>query len=215
MKSLCLYPPEVLALLDQGRATVIRAVKFSKGIVPSRFAGIQQICGRDAAVFLFPGYNYAACINSPFGSPGDRVCVKETWRETWSSGSQIHGYKTHVEYKATYDGQRDPRSLSFSVPMMRYGPRQMIKKRGNIWCSGVTMPQIFSRLTPTLKSLAVKRAAVFESEIVPQTAVFPIALWVVEWNRHNKGEYAWDANPRVWVAELELENKSQKAREKA
>jgi len=75
---------------------------------------------------------------------GDRLWGRETFRNTWCSGSPTKGYDACVEYKATWDGHRDPDNLIFHGEEMLYGGR--LKDNGQVaWKPSIHMPRWASR----------------------------------------------------------------------
>jgi hypothetical protein len=99
----------------------------------------------------------SSVIRCPHGEPGDRLWVRETWREISSSGSEKHGYVTQVEYRA--DGKATGRFTSriISVPAMHYGGD--ISKDGSVkWRPSIFMPRWASRLTLEITEVGCERS---------------------------------------------------------
>ena len=143
----------------------------------------------------------------PYGVPGDRLWMRETWRESWTSGGPSHGYKTCVEYRATWNGQRDPENRIINVPAMRYGGD--IKKNGNLaWHPSIYMPRWASRITLEIESVEVERVQeITEVDAAkegmphhyntPELGCQAIIEFQKLWESLNPG--SWERNDYCWV----------------
>lgn len=130
-------------------------------------------------------------IRSPYGVPGDRLWVRETWNciET--------GIKTQrqdwVRYRAT-DGEE------------------------LYWKPSIFMPRWASRITLTITGVRVERVQDISSDDCRAEGLTPDSeislLWRENirdkyrdlWNSINaKRGYGWDTNPWVWVISFEVQ----------
>ncbi len=199
MYSLILYPEEIKAH-QEGRLKQIRRVvkPQPKFMVDVRDKG--KLIGRF----------FRKC---PFGVPGDKLWVKETWALRTPSFSYHH---SRVFYKDGTD------KLIYNQetiePTQKYGYNLSEKSR---WRSSVTMPRWASRYTLDLLSVRVERVQEISDkysalsgcpkDILLYDAYDPerayltdgtAKKWFVEfWNSHNP-KYPFDSNPFVWVLEV-------------
>lgn len=142
----------------------------------------------------------------PYGAPGTRLWVRETWAQPWSSG-QGHP----VIYRATYE---HPEEASASA-----GP----------WRSSTSMPRWASRFTLVVEEIRVERLqAICEAdarsegvELLPCTYAgqcnsnrcprhgvldpYRTAYRAHVEQKTQLGPYAWDANPWVWALTFRVE----------
>lgn len=140
----------------------------------------------------------------PYGEPGTRLWVRETWCETdWKPGrtSLPVGPDGYIAaYKADYEGD------SFPAP---YPPK---------WKPSIHMPRWASRITLEITGVRVERlreiseADCFAEGIKPKTLSFhghgeetasPIPDYRDLWESIN-GKGSWAKNPWVWVIEFKM-----------
>lgn len=141
-----------------------------------------------------------ALAKCPYGVPGDRLWVKETW------------CKADTAIGFDYAADRDWRS----------------DQRGMGWRASIHMPRAASRLTLRITDVRVERlrsisAADAEAEGVREPSLGeihvidrgafgqinreradPLLLWELLWRSIN-GEASWRANPWVWAIGFEVE----------
>lgn len=148
------------------------------------------------------------CIPCPYGQPGDRLWVRETW-------NQFDGWAGYL-YAADYDGwgigpNDDPDHV----------PDHAVR-----WRPSIHMPRAASRITLEITGVRVERlqdiseadaiaegvrpdpggrqdddAAGFHRIGAVRGDSFPIARYAVLWESIN-GPGSWDADPWVWVVEF-------------
>ena len=138
----------------------------------------------------FQGNTPIECIHCPYGDPGDRLWV----RETWAKGPQNHGWG-EVIYKATFGAMMKPVCEGFTK-----------------WKSPRFMPRKYSRITLEVTGVRVERLqdithrdALAEgvSYDVSKSDGAPLKRFQVLWDSNNaKGGFGWDDNPWVWVIEF-------------
>lgn len=185
---------EVRAILD-GRKTMMRRV-----IKPQPYEIAYQDCyGNVESACFWRGEeheDWPRPKDCPYGGPGDRLWVKETWRLPYGAPNRW------VDYKA--DDARD----------------------GFKWCSPVRMPRWASRITLEIVSIYVERIQDIgwedcvkegvEEEIdymQTEDGEMPVVdaeatvdgfrcLWCA---RNSKCGYGWYADPWVWVIEFKRE----------
>lgn len=130
-------------------------------------------------------------LRCPYGQPGDRLWVRETWAATDNDGLGI----TYL-YKADGDDTGNPAIR---------------------WQPSIFMPRTASRLTLELTSVRVERLQDISASDCRAEGLRPddelSLLWRdnirdkyrILWNSLNaKRGYGWDVNPWVWVLAFEV-----------
>jgi len=156
----------------------------------------------------------------PFGAPGDRLWVRETWRETWSSShnpmDKPSKHETGVEYRATWNGRRDPEARIIVTNGPRYGGD--MAKDGHVkWRPSIYMPRWASRITLEVVGVKVERVQEIngtdaqaegwprDQELFPTVnAGYKANFWFSNlWDSINaKRGYGWSVNPWCWCVEF-------------
>ena len=136
----------------------------------------------------------------PFGTPGDRLWVRETWAQPFAEGGGSNG----VIYRA--DG---PEYLGLAERRHGWGA-------DGDWRPSIHMPKRFARLWLDVKKVRVARlqdmsyadAAAEGAPMLGPTGGPPIEPTFPElWDSLNeKRGHGWDTNPWVWVVEFERAN---------
>jgi hypothetical protein len=143
----------------------------------------------------------------PYGAPGDRLWVRETWAHETDFG-------THTG-KALYRADGDKREIEYGKPTDKWRP-------------SIHMPRCYSRLTLEVVSVRVERvqeisekdatAEGLDGYVMGQGPVSrgELAIEPGYWHErfyrlgfqhawdamHAKRGYGWDANPWVWIVEF-------------
>ena len=136
----------------------------------------------------------------PYGQPGDRLWVRETWKPTRAScaiATGIDGPGTYVRYRA--DDSR--RTVAHSMKC-RGADREP-------WHPSIFMPRWASRITLEITEVRVERVQdITEEDAKAEAPPFPFdytpasyrSLFRALWDSLNaKRGYGWAANPWVWV----------------
>ena len=157
-----------------------------------------------------PGAWVTDVIRCPYGKPGDRLWVRETFARVG------HGDPGYLTYKATY-----PRCLLSAHPDLENVPED-IRTVGERWKPSIHMPRSDSRILLEVIGLRVERL----QDITPDQAIAegvdadicrqhletsPTRHTLKECELHGfaglwesiNGAGSWDANPMVWVVEFE------------
>ena len=178
--------------------------------------------------------NHGSVIKCRFGTPGDRLWVRETWRPwSWHEGEPIQ-----VQFKA--DRKHAPADNTSTLSMERYDKipeweesiwlqiEEELKEKGVEpdgngwyhfdgdpplkWRPSLFMPRWASRILLKITKVRIERL----QEISMQEAVaegVPVLKGCPEprisfhdlWDElYAKGGYSWDSNPWVWVIEFEI-----------
>ena len=200
MKPILFKGEMVRAILD-GRKTMTRRVIKPK---PTH-----RVIDVGDAWYDADGIMAGAALRCPYGQPGDRLWVRETWQD----GSDTNGRRC-VVFKADgngiaalccEDGNGDPVGLGLSVTPME--PSR--------WRPSIHMPRWASRITLEIVSVRVERLCqITEQDALaegvsdsldycdPET---PSARMQFKdlWDSINaKRGFVWDSNPYVWALEF-------------
>ena len=154
----------------------------------------------------------------PYGVPGDRLWVRETWRP------EFDGRDHYIQYRAGGTLQPDDRSLQNEIACLVrsdgtdnwQGPRAM-DGDSLAWRPSLFMPQWMSRVLLEVVSVRVERVqGISEADAIaegldhmPPSMFSPPgggswmphdAAFELLWDSINAGRgYAWKDNPWVWV----------------
>ncbi len=158
--------PMVLAILD-GRKTMTRRVVKPQ---PLWVAGPH-------IPFKTPDANPKGIIKCPYGQPGDRLWVRETWADN------IPGCPNGITYRADHI---DPKGD---------GPANPIK-----WKPSIHMPKAAARIWLEVVSVRVERLNSISEGDAKAEGVSSVEEFQYLWNTLNeKGDRSWLSNPWVWI----------------
>lgn len=143
----------------------------------------------------------------PFGQPGDRLWVRETWAAPHS------------------DDARPPRSIHCDWMQIHYAATE--ERGGLLWRPSIHMPRWASRITLEIIGVRVERLQDISEDdakaegawgpddsIISQVAahfgcepigVHPSLAYRMAWEQIN-GAGSWEANPLVWAVEFKRVN---------
>lgn len=171
------------------------------------------------AQFGHPNHLVTAC---PYGQPGDRLWVRETWCQPCYSGCGFNhpGYK----YDALYAADNGMERHSLGGNWTQYN-------RDFKWRPSIFMPRLYSRITLEVVSVRVERLQdISEADALAEGApntrieewylgIRPRSIKSLVQCAHREGfEFLWDSingkrpgcavadNPWVWVVELKRAN---------
>lgn len=162
----------------------------------------------------------------PYGEPGDRLWVRETWRTASSGRSYTTGHvSVHVEYREQTSGTRGPErgrqtQTEWALSDEEYDALMRAaygSSRPYAWRPSIHMPRWASRITLEVTGVRVERLHDITEEDARAEGVtrldggsfvsmgVPIlgarealcALW-----RSTYGAASWNVNPWVWVVEF-------------
>ena len=146
-------------------------------------------------------FKYADGINEqlvkcPYGKPGDRLWVRETWRPSLRGIEAEPGWEDGIEYRA--DG--------LFIPMDIRGMKEDDAYR---WKPSIFMPKWVCRLRLKITDISVQRLqditpmdCIAEGALTASeaTVLIPIAYMEDLWNSINaKLGHSWEQNDHVWV----------------
>ena len=136
-------------------------------------------------------------VTCPYGVPGDRMYVRETWRQS-QRGPE------YIVYKADYSQYvKSPHGRMYRTPMTN-------DRGSDIWKSPIHMPRWASRIMLEIVNVRVERlqditeddarAEGFQLNSIPNRDAFEF-----EWDYINsKRGYTWKSNPWVWVYQFKV-----------
>lgn len=188
--------PMVRAILD-GRKTMTRRVVKPHGAVDMvRFISADNQPTGEFGWCPYPSL-ITKHIRCPYGQPGDRLWVRETW-------------KTHSIFDHLAPRDVPPSKVFYAAGPQAYSPS------GSRWRSSIHMPRWASRITLEVTGVRVERLqditeadAIAEgvdpanepSELRWQHYVPHAVAFRRLWESIN-GAGSWDDNPWVWVVEF-------------
>lgn len=214
--------PMVRAILE-GRKTqtrrILKQADFSRGLLaggdwadavyPARESGWIAWHGRSTPgpeLEAFTKQTYAQGFLCPYGQPGDRLWVRETWMEFERTPTIVGYLPGGIGYRADLDecGQ---------VPVTEDGLTVLRTPKDN-WRPSIFMPREHSRITLEVVSVRVERVQeITHSDAIAEGIIdqelgagdlidgsYAVTNFAYLWDSINaKRGYAWESNPWVWV----------------
>lgn len=141
----------------------------------------------------------------PFGQPGDRLWVRETWRPVMGMS------RSRVEYCCSPSKNMVGTNFDQMAELMiqKGGVFEGLVPTGcklsMRWRPSIHMPRWASRLTLEVLSIRVQRLReISEEDAVAEGVVWPMASYAFAtlWDRLAKPGTKWDDNPWVWAVEF-------------
>ncbi|HBV7788742.1 MULTISPECIES: morphogenetic protein [Enterobacteriaceae] len=186
----------VRAILDGRKTQTRRPVKFP---FKDRNLGC-ELSGNELAGELSSG-NY---LNSPFGKPGDRIWVRETFQGPLFDIDQMDAYcKDSAPFEKTqfcvYKADGKPAPEFFDADDNLHC----------CWRPSIHMPRWASRLLLEITSVRVERIRSMSQDdaraegVIAASGPMEAGLAFRELWDSIYGEESWKANPWVWVIEFE------------
>lgn len=206
-----LFKDEMVRAIIEGRKTQTRrAVKPPKNIDPKHWMPEKLWDGQFKALHWPADQAESEILKCPYGQPGDRLWVRETWAMIDKDYKPADLAKaTSLVYRA--DGlkapnQRDPEIRKIFADRCRF-PMDEIK-----WRPSIHMPRVVSRITLEITGVRVERLqACNEVDAIAEGAPWA-ACGAPQEGSHKSGFAAlwesingpgsWAANPWVWVIEF-------------
>ncbi len=229
---------EIRTLLDGSRTQIRRVVEFSPKLCADfDIAGAGNAYDfmladdKGSAVFLVAGdHGYTDWVDCPYGMPGDRLWVQETWAH-YQTVNNIRRHDGAASNQVS-DGLAGYRADGFdSIEDFRTYVRQMseldlekVLINGDRWRSSTHMPRWASRITLEVTDVRVERVqdisvkdALDEGMNIdnlscpdelcggghgcPRCEQYAVTMFEDLWDGINeKRGFGWDVNPWVWVA---------------
>ena len=155
----------------------------------------------------------------PYGQPGDRLWVRETWAHYQTVNHVKPGDGSGRAFSEIGDGQAAYKADGFQsiaelkdhIRLVSDAGFEAIEVRGDCWRSSIHMPHWASRLTLEIVSVRVERVQEISSgDIIAEGVDFSQPPHDTDrlafarlWNGINaKRGFGWDTNPWVWVVEF-------------
>ena len=179
--------PMVRAILDGTKTQTRRVVKHCKCKITGAELAACEIAGE---------VNAGDYTNCPYGQPGNRLWVRETWAAPHSEDA------------------RPPSAIQCDWMRIHYAATE--DRGGLLWRPSIHMPRWASRITLEVTGVRVERLhdisaedAIAEGVRVhedhhgkPRGSIYsPVQAYRDLWESIN-GAGSWDANPWVWVVEF-------------
>lgn len=170
-----LFTAQMVQAILEGRKTMTRRVVKSRSYLADVVSGLPYEMTEDD---LQP-------ISCPYGKPGDRLWVKETWRP--KRHSFLTGYPYEYKTTAKEDGVPldEPWNSSLFMP----------KGAARIWLEIISIK--VERLQDITDFDAQKEGYGFETD-------FHATDWFLQIWEGIHGVGSWDINPFVWVIEFKV-----------
>jgi hypothetical protein len=191
--------PMVRALLDGSKTQTRRVCKPMNSWVRQDCREVRMVDGKPFH-FLLDATNPMEELRSPYGIPGDRLWVRETWN---TSARCLPSIDEPYIYAADLNSDG-------------------VKKWAATWRPSIHMPRIASRITLEVTGVRVERLRDISaadclaegipsidtpgawSEPIPREPNLPAiykGAFCALWESIN-GDESWEANPWVWVVEF-------------
>ena len=156
---------------------------------------------------------YGVTYRCPYGAPGDRLWVRETFG--WYSGILQGSYAYTPPEKPTYPPHKVIDGVRHAICYRADYPKHRWNKNDSGWKPSIHMPRTASRITLPIVSVRVERLqSISEEDAKAEGAAMdydgPYSFsqafnyrggYRTLWESIN-GPGSWDANPWVWVIEF-------------
>lgn len=197
-RSILFSAPMVLALLDGRKTQTRRTVKLPD----ARAWWMLGSFDRQKAVFCeTTNPARGRVVRCPYGAPGDRLWVRETW-------ATLTGNGVRTVYRA--DGE-DPRTGPWTDEQRKANPMK--------WRPSIYMPRTLSRITLEITRVRVERLQDISAEDAEAEGVLsrgeamvvehddPSLPWARDrfrtlWDTLNGKRAPWASNPWLWVLDF-------------
>lgn len=201
-----LFNTEMVKAILDGRKTMTRRVIKPQPINPRYVGGVFA----DGSVG-FINNEHGRSIVCPYGQPGDRLWVRETWGcPSWMPSMQklkeAHEGGAHLIYKAT--------------PHEKWKPVGIFEGKtwaeSWLWRPSIHMPRWASRINLEVTGVRVERVQDISAEDIVREGIESTGTlhwyfaetkrrenFIIFWNKINaKRGHSWESNPWVWVVEF-------------
>ncbi len=202
--------PMIRALLAGAKTQTRRALKVQP--IGTPYSAQASLTKSGSRPVFYAGWDERAadgstCCFCPYGVPGDRLWVRETWQgpllqdfeidadADWHQPSHIHQYQNPVHCAYAADGGPAPEFIDMDDNLQQR------------WRPSIYMPRWASRLLLEVTEVRVERLQdISRGDAMAEGCPFPNMAkgddprqWYAElWEQIN-GPGSWDENPWVWV----------------
>lgn len=144
-------------------------------------------------------------IYCPYGKPGDRLWVRETWAVAHADPPRILAEQRRDAL--TYAAEWTEEDLAENKRIVRAVPGLAATYRENRWRPSIHMPRWAARLELEITSVRVERLQDISEEDAQAEGVGSFGwpyrpTFMSLWDRINGERAAWASNPWVWVVEF-------------
>lgn len=165
---------------------------------------------RGFAVFYDPDKpRRGAELRCPYGVPGDRLWVRETWYDDLSPEPPPEERERHedgtvegIDYRATHDC----RNYEAGCPCNPDGDG----KRSE-WRTPIYMPRWASRITLEITRIRLEKLQKISEEDARAEGVPSACMFRELWESINRRRAPWATNPWVWVPSFRVVTKEEEA----
>lgn len=208
-RGIIMSAPMVKAILE-GRKTMTRRVCRKQG---GSFLGYI----RERMTYWFKAEPRSFEIKCPYGQPGDKLWVRETWRVVgWHEGEPLL-----IEYKDGFRQEECSEEEEWYFRMIEqcsddcekagelldengiYKCEQGVPTR---WRPSIHMPRWASRITLEITNVRVERVQeITPADCIAEGSENDLPMWrsfSMLWDSLHKKENQWVDNPFVWVIEF-------------
>lgn len=217
--------PMVRAILAGKKTQTRRVVKMCKAFAdydktPSdAYHAIVANDGSGAAFLVAGDHGYTDFINCPYGKPGDRLWVRETWQQ-FDLEADTNIPRDRFGPHNPLKGCEGERSITWAACYRADGELDHLEYGAARWRPGIHMPRWASRITLEVTGVRVERlhdidelgalaegveGRTVESVLDGKRGEYVIGsardAFVELWREINGAE-SLDANPWVWVVEF-------------
>lgn len=217
-RAIVFAPHEVRATLD-GRKSQFRRSVIARGWTPNEHTEVKLLRHeRQGLQAFFRSGNEWLGVPCPFGQPGDRLWVKETWGAVWPGDSPVPLRECRIEYRA----DEPPGSNEWP------GGWPAEDARGNPdapkWRPSIHMPRWMSRLLLEVTEARVERLQdITEQDILAEgVTIDRVAKWTgtpwsdmptlhhawrVLWDHINGERAPYTSDPWVWAITMAVKRR--------
>lgn len=189
---------------------MVRAILDEKKTQTRRIVRDVATCDRTGVAYwpgMKHGGGFLSADHCPYGKPGDRLWVRETWHPLgpWEASTAT------IEYRAD-GGRRESKDHLRTFKMTS-------KDVAGCWRSPRLMPRWASRIDLAITGVRVERLQdITEADILAEGVTVDVAAkmtgipwsslptlhdgWREGWNMINGERASWESNPWVWVIEF-------------
>lgn len=177
--------PMVLAILNGQKIQTRRILKsYSENTQPYKYEPDEvykhYIRRRSGVWDSYKTIEELAAKHCPYGKPGERLWVRETWRPALSETHKCFSYRADLTYKC---GKVMP-EFSGNLP----------------WKPSIFMPKEACRVWLEIESVRIERLQEISEKDAISEGFESIDAFRCLWDSLNKGRGAgWDVNPFAWV----------------
>ncbi len=223
--------PMVRAILEGRKAQTRRVVKRQESFDPrvDLTGAVPEMRSRYPFLRLADGGEFGGPIRCPYGQPGDRLWVRETWAnyQTVNHVALPDGraFSEVSDGQAAYraDGHDTIQDLKDHIRLMSGLDLEAVEVRGDRWIPSIHMPRWACRLVLEITAVRVERLQGISAADVTAEGCDTVgeSMWGSRWWvdapqraiddavgvfrnlwTSTYGQESWDANPWVWVIEF-------------